>query len=83
MADKSESADAVRVQVTLTAETGAKIKELADRLNLSESKMIQFLLDAAIEDNEYIIKLVTGRFANAIAGVFGKRIGKPRPKKNE
>lgn len=81
MADKSGSGETVRVQVTLTAETGQKVRELADRMNVSDSKMIQWLVDAAIEDQEWMIKLVTSRFAKAVAGVFGKKI--PRSKKED
>lgn len=67
----------IRYQLTVKREIGEKINELASRMNLSQSKMVELLLDAAIEDNEWMIKLVTSRWAKIFADVL-KPTGKGR-----
>lgn len=62
----------VRYQLTVKAATGEKINELADRMNVSQSKMIEMLLETAIEDNEWLIKAVTHRWSKAIIDTLGK-----------
>lgn len=69
----SRERDTRRLQVTVGTATGAKIEELALRLNVSESKMVELLLDAAIEDNEWIIRAVTSRWAKALREVLAPK----------
>lgn len=54
--------DSIRVQVPLTPETIHKIDELAARMKLSRGRMSALLVEAAIEDHEWIIKAVTSKF---------------------
>lgn len=51
--------DRVRITVTVDAITAGKIEELAGRMNASQSRMASWLLEESIQDNEWIIKVVT------------------------
>jgi hypothetical protein len=71
--------ETMRVQVTLKRELGEKIEELADRLGVSESKMVEFLLEAAVEQNEIIIRAVTSKWGIALKEILtGQKISKGR-----
>jgi len=58
--------DLVRITVTVDSETAAKISELAERMNASQSKMASWLLEAGLEDNERIIRIVTSRVTKGL-----------------
>jgi len=61
----------VRVQSVIDRKLAEKITELGDRLGVSQSKMIYLLLEAAVEDQEWIIKAVTGSFARKVYSALG------------
>ena len=65
--------ETVKLQVTVDKELGQQIETLAERMEVSVSKMSAMLLDAAVEDNEWIVKAVTSRFAKSIARAVGLR----------
>jgi len=68
MAKERES---VKLQVTVDKELAQQIETLAQRMEVSVSKMSAMLLDAAVEDNEWIVRAVTSRFAKSIAEALG------------
>ena len=58
--------ETVKLQVVVEQETADKIGKLAERMKVTQSKMCKMLLEAAIEDNEWIINAVTSRFVTAV-----------------
>lgn len=52
----------VRLQVMVTPEVSAKVDDLAGRLHLSRSEFGAALIVAALDDQEWLIKLVTSEF---------------------
>lgn len=54
------SENKVRLQVVIDRATADKIEELADAMNTSVSRMSAALLEAGIEDNEWVIKNIAG-----------------------
>lgn len=52
----------MRVQVMITPELSEKIDDLAGRLRISRSEFLAALMEAAVSDNELVIKLVTSEF---------------------
>ena len=62
----SESNDGVRITVTVDQATASKINELAGRMNASPSKMASWLLEAGLEDNERVIRIVTSRVVSGL-----------------
>ncbi|MEX0701308.1 MAG: hypothetical protein WD069_04370 [Planctomycetales bacterium] len=67
------SENKVRVQAMVDSGLERKLNELADRMGVSQSQMMYWLLEAAIEDNEWIIGMVTGKFATKMREVLGKK----------
>lgn len=67
MADEPKK---IRITVTVDELTAETISELAQRMNCSQSKMASSLLEAGIEDNEWIIRFVTTK---AVLGL-GERL---------
>lgn len=65
------SDDKIQVTTVLERKLDERISNLADRMGVSKSSMIAMLLDAAIEENERIIQIVTSRFAKRLASAFG------------
>ena len=63
--------DNERLQTVVRRETAEKIREYAQRMEVSESKMICYLLEAAIEDNDWVIRAATSGFAKRLAKAFG------------
>ncbi len=72
-------ADKMRVQGVVDVELGERINELADRMGASQSQMVAMLLEAAVDDNEWLIAAVTSKLAKNIRAAFGpsKRRKKP------
>ncbi len=67
--------DKVRIQTIVDKKLGAKIDELAQRMRLSQSAMAAMLLEAAVQDNEWIIKVVSSNFARKLkSAVTGKPV---------
>ena len=63
----------VRITVTVDREAAAKIDELAARLNASQSRMASMLLQSGLEDNEWIIRLVTSRVVTGLRDALGMK----------
>ncbi len=59
----------IRVQVPLHPDAVAKIDELADRMNVGRGRMAAMLLESGIEDNEWIIKMVTSGVMRPVVAV--------------
>ena len=74
MADQEE----VRITVTVSKDSAEKIAELARRMNTSQSRMASMLLQAGLENEEWIIKVVTSR---VVSGLREALTGKKSPKK--
>ncbi len=70
--------DNVRVQSIIDRKLADKITELGERLGVSQSKMVYYLLEAAVEDEEWIIKTVTSKFAQKIYAAFGRKLRSER-----
>ena len=71
--------DKVQLTTVIERNLDTKISELGDRMGISKSAMAAMLLDAAVEDNETMIKIVTSRFAKRLVAAVGpkpKRVGK-------
>lgn len=70
----------VSIHVRVSPEIAAKIDELSKRMNASHSKMASWLLEAGLEDNEFMIKLVTAKYIKPLTkglAELGRRKGKP------
>ncbi len=67
--------DKARIQVVVDKEVAEKITDLADRMRWSQSKMAAVLLEAAIEDNEWVIRVVTSPFAQRVASALRRGKG--------
>ena len=61
--------------------TAKVVRELATRVNVSDAKMIELLTEACIEDEGWLIKLVTSKWSKAIMGALG--VGKKRRQKEK
>ena len=66
----------VRITVTVDEQTAVKIAELAARMNASQSRMASWLLEAGVEDNEWVIKIVTSKVVSGLretlSGICGR-----------
>jgi predicted transcriptional regulator len=60
--------DKIRVQVIVDRSTAKRIEELAKVMNTSMSRMAAALLEAGIEDNEWIIKNVSAPVRRLVDG---------------
>lgn len=76
MADKPK----VRVQAMIDEDLKDKVKELSSRLDMSESMFLGILIKHAVEDEEWIIRLVTSRFLKPIRDLVR---GKNKKKESE
>lgn len=67
----------VRVQVPLHPETVKRIDALADRFEIGRGRMAAMLLEEGLDDNEWVIQVVTSRFMKPVRqlvdGWKGKR----------
>lgn len=73
--------ETIRFTVTIDKQIYQKIGELAERLGVSQAKMASMLLEAGVQDNEWVIRMVTSRVADGLRDVFGMtRPGKRKPK---
>jgi len=66
----------IRVQVPLNADAVAKIDELADRMNVGRGRMAAMLLEAGIEENELLVKIVTSSVAKPLVDIVKSWKGK-------
>ena len=65
-ADESVEAGEIRVQVPMRPEIVAKVDELAARLSVGRGRMAAMLLEGGIEDEEWIIRIVSSRFMSPV-----------------
>lgn len=74
--------DKMRIQAVVDRKLMAKIDDLAGRMGISQSKMVAFLLENAVHDDEWLIRVVTNKFTKAILEAVGlkKRSKKPETK---
>lgn len=83
-----DDADFIRVQVPVSPANLRKIDELAERLKISRGRMSSLLVEAAIDDHEWIIRAVTSKFMQPIVQAVKdwddftnkNRAGKGKPK---
>lgn len=66
----------VRVQCFVSGENARRIDALAERLKMSRAEFLERLLDAGLEDNEWIIKAVTSPMVQGIKAVLTGSIQK-------
>lgn len=69
----TEQTKQVRITVTVEASTAAKIAELAERMNASQSKMASWLLEEGIKDNEWLVRIVTARVVTGLREVLRRK----------
>jgi len=55
-----------RAQVMLNAETMERVDELANRLKMSRSQFLSVLIEQGLDDNEWIIKIVSSRYLDPV-----------------
>lgn len=67
MADRQ---DETRVQVPLNDKTIEKIDQLAARMNVGRGRMAAMLLEAGIENDEWLIKLITSKYFEPIRNMI-------------
>ena len=68
--------DKVRIQVIVDKAVAAKVEDLAARMRWSGSKMASVLLEEAIKDNEFVIRVVTSPFAEGVIDVVRRFKGR-------
>lgn len=72
----SESENKVRYQVMLTPELAKKVDELAERMKLSRSEFLSFLIENTIFEEGLIIKFVSSRFMEPVVSLVKSWKGK-------
>lgn len=60
-----------KVQAVIDEELAVRIQDLAKRLQVSESTCIYMLLDSVVDNEGWLIKLVTTRFGTRIGRLLG------------
>jgi plasmid maintenance system antidote protein VapI len=63
--------DKVRLQTVVDLPLAEKIRDLAKRMQLSESALVYALLERAVESEGWVIKAVTTSTARRLARLFG------------
>jgi metal-responsive CopG/Arc/MetJ family transcriptional regulator len=63
--------DKARIQAVVSKELVEKIDHLAERFEVSQSKMVSIMLEACLENDEWLMKLMSSAAAKKIARVFG------------
>lgn len=70
----------VRLQAMVDPDLAEKVKELSDRLDMSQSMFLGILIKHAVEDEEWIIRLVTSRFVAPLRDLIrGRKKKGPKP----
>jgi len=65
-----------RITVTVDCDKADTISELAKRMNTNTSRMASMLLEAGLNDHEWIIRIVSSRVMQGLADVLR---GKAQP----
>jgi|CXWL01.1.fsa_nt_gi hypothetical protein len=63
--------DKARVQAIIDRKVLDKIDFLAGRMGISQSKMISHLLEGAVQDDEWIIRVVTNKYTKKLLEAIG------------
>lgn len=63
--------DKVRLQTVVDRRLAEQIRDLAKRMKLSESALVATLLEGAVKDNAWIIKVATSKAAMGLAQIIG------------
>ena len=71
-ARKEKAGEKVRVQVVLNQKLVDRIDDLAERMNMTRSYFTATLLEFAVGDNEWMIKLVTSELMSPLMAVVQK-----------
>ncbi|QEG36186.1 hypothetical protein [Bythopirellula goksoeyrii] len=61
----------VRMTVTVDKELADRVAELAVRMGASQSRMASMLLEAGLQDQEWIVKFVTSKTAKGLLKALG------------
>lgn len=68
----------VRVQAMVDPDLAEQVKELSDRLDMSQSMFLGILIEHAVKDEAWIIRLVTSKYVDPI-----RRLVQSRKKKSK
>jgi len=68
----------VKVYGVISEATNKKIVEFAERFEVSQTKMVTIMLETIVENDEWLIKAVTSKFAKRLYKAFGLK-----PKKDD
>jgi hypothetical protein len=58
--------DKIRLQTIVDRKLARKIEDMANRMGIGQSRMIYHLLDAAVQDETWVARAITGRFAKRV-----------------
>lgn len=61
----------VRITVSVDKLTAERVAELAVRMGASQSRMASMLLEAGLQDQEWIVKVVTSKLAKGLIEALG------------
>lgn len=78
-----DETDEVRVQVPVNKKYIERIDALAEKMGVGRGRMIAMLLEAGVNDNEWIINVVTSKWMEPVAKLikaWDKGKSKPAPK---
>lgn len=64
--------DKVRLQTIVDRKLARKIESMAGRLGVGQSRMIYYLLDAALQDEAWIAQAIPGTFAKRVRSALRK-----------
>jgi len=66
----------VRLQAMVDPDIAEKVKELAERLEMSQSAFLGLIVKHGIEDEEWIIRAVTSRYVKPVRDYLQRRRSK-------
>ena len=64
--------DKIRLQTIVDRKLARKIEDMASRLGIGQSRMIYYLLDAAVQDEAWVARSITGTFAKRVRTALRK-----------
>jgi len=68
--------DKARIQSVVDKKVIKKIDEFAARFEVSQSRMVAIMLEVVVENDEWLIKVVTSKFAKRLYKAFGLKLKK-------
>lgn len=75
MAKAKKGGEKVRLQAVVSKETVDRIDELAARMNMTRSYFVATMLDEAVQDEEWMVKLATSRLMAPVRAMIQKLTG--------